>query len=125
MTPTARTLALLRAEGWTAQVVERWNAHARIRQDLFAAFDVVAIRADVAGVLGVQCTSGSNVAARVRKLLDNPAVAVWLQAGNSAAVWGWARRGPRGKRKTWSVLRRAITLDDLIALSPTAEERRL
>jgi hypothetical protein len=35
VTPTQRSLAYLRAEGWQVAIVERWNPHARIRQDLF------------------------------------------------------------------------------------------
>ena len=33
--PTTLTLKHLREQGYTAEVVERWNPHARIRQDLF------------------------------------------------------------------------------------------
>ena len=51
-TPTARSLNRLRADGWLAQVVERWNAHAMIRQDLFGFIDVafplrVGVRAEL------------------------------------------------------------------------------
>ncbi len=28
--PTSRTLALLKKEGWQAAIVEKWNPHARI-----------------------------------------------------------------------------------------------
>ncbi|HEX7325184.1 MAG TPA: hypothetical protein VF292_07505 [Rhodanobacteraceae bacterium] len=67
MTPTARTLAALRVEGWTAEVVERWNPHARVRHDLFNVADILAVRG--AETLAVQVTSGSNVPARVRSTL--------------------------------------------------------
>lgn len=36
MTPTKRTLARLRSNGWTPAVVERWNPYARIRDALRA-----------------------------------------------------------------------------------------
>ena len=42
--PTARTLALLRREGWSqSQVVETWNPHARRRVDLLGWMDIMGI----------------------------------------------------------------------------------
>ena len=42
--PTARTLALLRREGWAqSQVVETWNPHARRRVDLLGWMDIMGI----------------------------------------------------------------------------------
>lgn len=72
MTPTARTLAALRAAGWLVEVVERWNPHARIRHDLFNVADVLAVRGP--DTLAVQVTSGSNVPARVHKLKASAAL---------------------------------------------------
>lgn len=100
--PTQRTLALLRAEGWTAQVVERWNTFAGIRQDLFRCIDVIAVKAGE-GVLGVQATSGSNVSARVAKIQELDEAQAWLEAPARLEVWGWAKQGPRGERKVWTV----------------------
>lgn len=111
--PTQRSLALLRKEGWLVQVVERWNAHAKIRQDLFGCIDLVAVEEGHNGVLGVQATSRSNQAARLTKSLGQEALKVWLAAGNSFQVWGWAKAGKRGQRKTWQVTRRVVTLDDI------------
>ncbi|MBI4326652.1 MAG: hypothetical protein HY674_15520 [Chloroflexi bacterium] len=45
MTPTQRSLSKLRAEGWLAVIVERWNPYDRVRQDLFGFADLLAIRA--------------------------------------------------------------------------------
>lgn len=95
MTPTARTLTRLRALGYTADVCERWVAQAGIRRDLFGAFDVVALRRGTVGVLAVQTTTGSNLAARVTKLRQLPAVALWLACGNAVELHGWTKRGKR------------------------------
>lgn len=100
--PTQRTLARLRADGWTAEVVERWNPYAKVRHDLFGFVDVVAMRPGT-GLLAVQATSGANVAARLDKLASEPRTAVWLRSGGLLEVWGWRKTGPRGKRKTWAV----------------------
>src|SRR5262245_1589148 len=66
VSPTARALVVLRQDGYLAAVVERRPVPSKpaITQDLFGAIDVVAIRADVPGVLGIQVTSSSNHAAR-------------------------------------------------------------
>lgn len=58
--PTQRSLAVLRERGYIAQVVERWNPFARIRQDLFGVVDVLAV--GNGETIAVQCTSGANVA---------------------------------------------------------------
>lgn len=62
MSPTQRSLAHLKALGYHAKVVEKWNPFAKIRQDLFGA-DVLALKPGEP-VLVVQATPGSNHAAR-------------------------------------------------------------
>lgn len=119
--PTRRTLVRLRSLGWTADVTERWIPKAKKRKDLFGFIDVVAIRADKAGVLGIQCTTVSNQAARLTKLLAIPATRTWLLAGNRVQVWGWKKRSGR-----WEVTKRDVQIEDLgpcqvPATGPTAE----
>lgn len=87
--PTARSLARLRADGWLAEVVERWNPHARVRNDLFGFIDVLAIRGGE--VLGVQATSRDNVAARVAKIGDHANVGAVRKAGIRLEVHGWGK----------------------------------
>lgn len=111
MTPTARSLAQLRKDGWTAQVVEKWNPHSRTRLDLFGVIDIVAVRAESSKILGVQATSGSNASARVVKSLAERRLALWLMAGGAFEVWSWAKQGPRGKRKLWTLRRQAIRVE--------------
>lgn len=111
--PTQRTLVMLRAGGYSCAITEHWNPHARIRQDLFGAFDVIALHPSWHGVLGVQITTSSNLAARRTKLMALNAVRVWLQAGNRIWLIGWRKGGARGKRKTWDIRVLALTLEDL------------
>jgi hypothetical protein len=47
------------------------------------------------------------------KALAQPGLAAWLQCGGRFEIHGWARRGPRGKRKLWGVSRRPVTAQDL------------
>jgi hypothetical protein len=112
-TPTSRTLALLRGENYHAAVVERHIPHCFTTVDLFGVFDLVAVRADVPGVTGIQCTSGSNHASRVRKLLASEVLAVWLRAGNTALVISWTMR-----QRQWLARRQEITSADLLAGNP-------
>ena len=91
--PTQLTLERLRADGYTAAVVEHWNPHARIRQDLFGFVDVVALKG--AETLAVQATSAPNVASRVTKIADSPLVGAVREAGWRIVVWGWAKKSGR------------------------------
>ena len=97
--PTSRSLEHLKAQGYEiVDVVERWNPHARIRQDLWGIVDILAIT-DTPGlppVLGVQTTSGSNVAARVRKIQDSPNLPVLRRAGVAIHVHGWRKSAKHG-----------------------------
>jgi hypothetical protein len=55
MSPTQRTLAECRKRGWVCQVVEKWNPHARIRQDLFGCIDIVALVPGTEAIGGLCC----------------------------------------------------------------------
>jgi hypothetical protein len=109
-TPAQRSLAWLRAEGYTAVVCERWNPHARVRQDLFGFADLMAVRADVPGVLAVQTTTTAHQADRLAKALALPALKVFLEAGNRLEIHGWLKRKTT---RRWELTRRAASLDDL------------
>ena len=93
MTPTQRSLKYLRADGWLCAVVEHWNSHARIRQDLFGVVDILAIRDGE--TLAVQTTS-TGVSARVRKIADAEATPHIRAAGWRFHVHGW-RKNARGR----------------------------
>lgn len=89
--PTQRTLERLRKNGEVCQVVEKWNAFARIRVDLFGCIDIVSVVPGRVGVLGIQATSRGNVNARIAKSLAEPKLLTWLQAKNEFEVWGWGK----------------------------------
>lgn len=110
--PTQRTLAELKELGFMAQVVEKWNPHAKVRQDLFGVIDVLAVKPGV-GIVGVQACAGASHAARRAKMLAEPRLRTWLLSGGRAEVWSWAKQGARGKRKTWTLRREEIRVDDL------------
>lgn len=110
--PTSRSLQYLRDQGYIANVVERWNAYAKIRQDLFGFIDLIAIKPN-SPVLAIQATSGTNVSARITKAKESPNLRTWLETGSSFEVWGWSKKGKKGDRKLWTLRRVIITLEDL------------
>lgn len=99
--PTQRTIKELKKQGYTTAIVEKWNAFAKIRQDMFGFIDIVAIKPNKHGVLGVQCTSMGNGSARKTKALQNENLTVWCASGNVFEVWEWGKQGPRGEAKKW------------------------
>lgn len=101
--PTARSLEECRKRGWIAGVVERWNQHAHVLQDLFGCIDIIAITPT--GILAIQATSnnGGNHSARVAKVLAEPRAKAWVEAGGKFEVWSWAKQGARKERKLWTL----------------------
>jgi hypothetical protein len=103
MTPTQRSLAMLRDGGYLPAVVEHWNAYARIRQDLYGCIDIVAIHPLKPGVLAIQTTTKSNMAARLEKIKTVPAVKIWLAAQNSFKIHGWYKKEGRWFCSIWAI----------------------
>lgn len=115
-TPTQRSLKHARDLGYVTAIVERWNAHAAIRQDLFNFIDLLLMPRHES-LIGVQATSGANHATRRNKSEAEPNLRLWLECGCRFEVWSWSKRGARGKRKLWTLRREAITLADLNEIS--------
>lgn len=91
--PTARTLAKLKSDGYLAEVVERWIPAARKRKDLFGWCDVIGIREGE--TIAVQATSYTNISARVKKIEASDTIAIARSAGWRIVVWGWHKKGSR------------------------------
>lgn len=118
MSPTQRTLKVLKDRGCKAGIVERWLRYAGSfgkRQDLFGIIDIIAI--SPTGVLGIQCCSGS-LAEHYRKLTEekNQESYDWLMTPYCRLeIWSWRKllkkRG--GEAKVWKPRIAEITLEDL------------
>lgn len=87
--PTQRTLKEMRARGYLADVTEKWIPGANIRRDLYGFIDVLCIKD--AEVVGIQATSGDNVAARVDKIANHDNVGAVRKAGIRILVHGWRK----------------------------------
>lgn len=101
MSPTQRTLRECKRRNWIAQVVERRVPFRNITIDLFGCIDIVAITPN--GIVGIQACAGSSHATRLKKSLAEPHLAAWLAAGARFEVWSFTKKGPRGKRKRWTL----------------------
>ena len=96
--PTVRSLAKLRKDGYVAEIVEKFNSFTKTRKDLWGIIDILAIRRDE--VLGVQTTSWANVSARVKKITDSEHIGAIREAGIRVVVHGW-KKNPKTNR--WEV----------------------
>lgn len=115
MTPTERSLRHLRESGWTVQKVEYWNSFCKRRVDVFHFGDLLACRPDGKPTL-LQVTSGTNVSARIQKAKEHSGpLIVWLLSGGALLVHGWAKRGPRGEPKRWTLREVSISVSDFSA----------
>jgi Trm5-related predicted tRNA methylase len=95
--PTQLTLKLLRDEGWTVEVVERWIPGANIRKDLFGFIDLMALRSGM--TLAVQATSYSNISARVKKIENAELLSEIRKCSWHIWVIGWRKQNNRWVHK--------------------------
>lgn len=104
MSPTQRTLKWLRDRGCYAEVVERWNSHAKVRHDLFGCIDILALTPTL---VGIQVTTTAHLPDRRRKILDlyktNGPVRAWISHVGHILLVGWSKKrkikkdGKKGK----------------------------
>jgi hypothetical protein len=99
LTPTQLSIRHLKAQGYHVAVTEKWNPHARVRQDLWGFGDIIAFKLGEP-VLVVQTTTAPNVAARINKIEMNPIASAWLVAENAIHVHGWLK-----KKNRWTLHR--------------------
>ncbi len=92
--PSSRSLAHLRKQGYMAGVVERFIHHIKIRKDLFDCIDIIAISPDE--VLAVQTTSRANVSSRIKKIRELPHYLLLLHCPMRLIVHGWDK-GANGR----------------------------
>jgi len=93
LTPTQLSCKHLRDNGWTLEVVERYNQFACRRNDLFGFIDILAVRGPE--TLAVQTTTYPNVPSRVNKIADSEHVAAIREAGWTIHVHGWTKEHGR------------------------------
>lgn len=93
MSPTQLSLRWARSMGYTAQVVEHWNPHARIRQDLFGIIDILCVGSGE--TMAIQSTSWKNVPSRITKMQEAESIATLVESGWIVIAQGWKKEKNR------------------------------
>jgi hypothetical protein len=93
-----RTAEILRDRGYFVEKVEQVVHGTFIKRDCFGAFDYIAVKADVSGVLGIQVCSNDRYADHVAKLRELEPVWAWLRAGNHIIVHSWRKRKEKNEK---------------------------
>lgn len=91
VSPTQRSLKLMRAEGYTCQVVEHWVPSAKVRRDLFGFIDILCLHPE-RRVVVVQTTTASNMASRRRKILAHENLEIVQAQGWRVELHGWQKK---------------------------------
>jgi hypothetical protein len=110
--PTTRSLKWLRDQGYTAQKVEYWNSFSHRRVDFFGIIDIIAVN-EHGVIMGVQSTDHTSVAKHITKAKEEPRLRTWLLGNGLFEIHGWGKQGARGKRKTWTLRRVPLRVNDL------------
>lgn len=79
----------MRERGWQAEVVEKFNHYAKIRQDAFGFGDILAFHPEMKIIALLQTTSRSNFSSRRKKILKLKEAAGWEEAGGRVILHGW------------------------------------
>lgn len=136
-----RTLRECRKRGWPCASLEKWVAipghpGGGVRRDLWGVGDVIAVDPSQKGSLLIQAVAGrGDVSKHLHKLValvrdwEPPAshpllpepISTWIAQDNRLAIWSFAKRGPRGGRKLWTVVEHNIEPDDLAAMLVSKE----
>jgi hypothetical protein len=93
-----RTAELLRERGYFVEKVEQVVHGTFIKHDCFGAFDYIAVKPDVRGVLGVQVCASDRYADHIAKLREIEAVWAWLRAGNHVIIHSWRKKRERNEK---------------------------
>lgn len=112
-----RTMKMLvkRELAWHAKVVEKWNAHANIRQDLFGWMDILAFGPN--DTLGVQVCSRGSHSTRKKKILALGIARDWCFAKRRILLISWVKKG-----RFWEDKIEELTKEDFDAFRESRKE---
>ena len=103
-------------DGWHPETVEHWNSFTHRRHDLFGFADILAFKPSEK-VLLVQTTTGTNLAARRKKIYASELAMKVMQSGCFRIILhGWrkilVKRG--GKQRRWEPIVEEVTLTQIM-----------
>jgi hypothetical protein len=89
VSPTQRSLKLMRDEGFTVAVVEKWIPGANVRKDLFDCWDIACVGNGRFSL--IQVTTLSHISERLKKVTDHPVTGELRKAGVGLFIHGWRK----------------------------------
>lgn len=108
---TQRSLKILRENGWTCHIVEKYIKHPNMafgkRIDAYNFGDILVCREPMNGHAGsialVQCCPGTSHAEHKEKILAIHEFYIWRKAGGRVFLQSWSKKGSRGQAKRWAM----------------------
>ena len=95
MSSLSKTTQELKKHDIPYQIVEVWNSHAKVRQDLFHIFDIIALDN---GIVGIQVCMTDITAHREKIMVKHATIAkTWLLCRGRIEVWAWRKLKARKK----------------------------
>lgn len=94
---TQLSLKHMRAQGYYAEVVERYNFFTKRKNDFAGFLDLLCL--GPGQVMGVQTTSLANISSRINKIMEHENLEVVLAAGIKIEVHGWVKKNNRWQVK--------------------------
>lgn len=95
--PTQRSLKYMRDQGYFSEVVEKYNAFTKRRNDFAGFIDILCL--GDGEIIGVQTTSYSNMSARSNKIREHENLETVRRAGIRILVHGWVKKNNRWQVK--------------------------
>ena len=112
ISPTQRSIKLLKSRGYLVDIAESYNAFTRRRKDLYGFIDLTGLHPNESGVLGIQTTTGAHISARIEKAENLDAYWQWLACGNDVEFHGWRKIKGGKKVATWQPKILRVSLSD-------------
>ena len=91
------SLKLMRARGYYAETVERYNAFTKRKNDFAGFIDILCL--GDGEIVGVQTTSRGHISTRLKKIREHENLPMVLDSGMRVVVQGWAKN----KSNHWEV----------------------
>lgn len=79
----------MRDRGFYAEVVERYNAFSKVKNDFAGFIDILCLAEGK--IIGVQTTSYSNISARRKKILTHDNYSIVKNSGIEIHIHGWRK----------------------------------
>jgi hypothetical protein len=91
------SLKLMRARGYYAETVEKYNPFIKRSNDFAGFIDILCL--GDGEIIGVQTTSRSHISTRLKKIREHENLPIVLDSGMRVIVQGWAKN----KSNRWEV----------------------